>query len=297
MLLVVAAGWAGTTLLLGELRWFRRVSLADRVRPYLPGSAAGPPAGGTAGRTWRRTVEPLASDLGTKVSRAFGVSDDLAARLQRAHSPMSPSAFRTRQLGWSIGAFGAAAGVALTIGLPGPVAVLAMLGAPLLAFLVLEQRAVEASASWQRRIRLELPVVSEQLAMLLSAGYSLGGSLQRLAERGQGACALDLRRVCGRIRQGLTDVEALDEWAASADVAALTRLVGVLALNREAGDLGRLIAEESRCIRRDVQRDVIEAVERRGEQVWIPVTVATLVPGVLFIAVPFVEALRLFTAT
>jgi tight adherence protein C len=297
MLLVVAAGWAGTTLLLGELRWFRRVSLADRVRPYLPGSTAGPPAGDTAGRTWRRTVEPLASDLGTKVSRAFGVSDDLAARLQRAHSPMSPSAFRTRQLGWSIGAFGAAAGVALTIGLPGLVAVLAMLGAPLLAFLVLEQRAVEASASWQRRIRLELPVVSEQLAMLLSAGYSLGGSLQRLAERGQGACALDLRRVCGRIRQGLTDVEALDEWAASADVAALTRLVGVLALNREAGDLGRLIAEESRCIRRDVQRDVIEAVERRGEQVWIPVTVATLVPGVLFIAVPFVEALRLFTAT
>jgi hypothetical protein len=28
--------------------------------------------------------------------------------------------------------------------------------------------------------------------------------------------------------------------------------------------------------------------------VWIPVTVAALVPGVLFLAVPFVDALRLF---
>jgi tight adherence protein C len=49
-------------------------------------------------------------------------------------------------------------------------------------------------------------------------------------------------------------------------------------------------------VRREVQRELIEAVERRGQQVWIPVTVATLVPGVLLMAVPFIEALRLFTA-
>jgi hypothetical protein len=29
--------------------------------------------------------------------------------------------------------------------------------------------------------------------------------------------------------------------------------------------------------------------------VWIPVTVAALVPGVIFLAVPFIDALRLFT--
>jgi hypothetical protein len=28
--------------------------------------------------------------------------------------------------------------------------------------------------------------------------------------------------------------------------------------------------------------------------VWIPVTVAALVPGVVFLAVPFIDALRLF---
>jgi hypothetical protein len=35
-------------------------------------------------------------------------------------------------------------------------------------------------------------------------------------------------------------------------------------------------------------------MERRGQQVWIPVTVATLLPGVVFIAIPFTSALAAF---
>ena len=90
-------------------------------------------------------------------------------------------------------------------------------------------------------------------------------------------------------------MDALREWARLADVDALTRLVNVLALHREGGDLGRLISEEARTIRSEVHRELIESIERRGQQVWIPVTVATLVPGVLFMVVPFIEAMRLFT--
>jgi tight adherence protein C len=139
--------------------------------------------------------------------------------------------------------------------------------------------------------------VAEQLGMLLGAGYSLGSALSRLAVRGTGACGRDLVRVTGRIRQGLTEVEALREWVAVADVEALRRLVSVLSLNRQAGDLGRLVSDEARSIRRDVHRELIETIERRGQQVWIPVTVAALVPGVIFLAVPFLDALRLFSNT
>ena len=85
------------------------------------------------------------------------------------------------------------------------------------------------------------------------------------------------------------------EWAALERVEALDRLVSLLRLNREAGDLGRLITDEARSIRRDVHRQLIETIERRSQQVWIPVTVATLVPGVIFLAIPFTEAMRLFT--
>ena len=42
-------------------------------------------------------------------------------------------------------------------------------------------------------------------------------------------------------------------------------------------------------------RETLDLIERRSQQVWIPVTVATLVPGVMFLAVPFIEAMRLFT--
>jgi hypothetical protein len=103
--------------------------------------------------------------------------------------------------------------------------------------------------------------------------------------------------VCGRVRQGLSEVEALTEWAAVARVPALDRMLPVLALNRQATDLGRLLSDEARSIRRDVQRELVETVERRGQQVWIPVTVATLLPGVIFLSIPFIEALRLFSGS
>jgi hypothetical protein len=99
-----------------------------------------------------------------------------------------------------------------------------------------------------------------------------------------------------RLGQGMGEAEALREWAATASVPQLDRFVSVLALNRDTSDLARLVAAEARSVRRDVHRELLEAVERRNQSVWIPVTVATLVPGVVFLAIPFVEALRLFGA-
>ena len=287
--------WAGATLLLSRLRWFSRVPLAERLRPYVPGGMAAPRRSGMLSvESFREVVGPLSRAVGERVARLFGVGEELAVRLARIHSPLDVTTFRVRQLGRSTAALGAGALAVLALRPPPPVALLFLLGLPLLAFLLLEQHIASASRAWQRRLVLELPVVSEQLAMLLSAGYSLGAAVNRLAGRGNGACASDLARVAGRVRQGLSEVEALREWADLAAVPALSRLVPVLALNREASDLGRLVSEEARAIRRDVQRELVATMERRGQEVWIPVTVATLVPGVIFLAIPFIEALRLF---
>ncbi len=285
----------GATLLLSQLRWFSRRPLGDRLRPYVGGGMGTPSRAGILSvESFRDVIGPVSRSFGERVSRLLGVNEDLDRRLERIHSPMDVTDFRVRQCGWSLA--GTGAGALLGLGLPVPLAIAVLLPVVggMLAFLVVEQQLAGASRAWQRRLFLELPVVSEQLAMLLSAGFSLTGALNRVANRGRGACAEDLRRVLGRVRQGLGDVEALREWAAIADVPALDRLVPVLALNREASDLGRLLSEEARGIRKDVQRQLTETVERRGEQVWIPVTVATLLPGVLFMAVPFVDALQVF---
>jgi tight adherence protein C len=294
--LLATVGWA---LVLSELRWFRRRSLVDRVAPYLVGprrSAVAPPAP-AAVSTWRTLLEPLARSVGERLARACRVVEPLAVRLERVHSPASVGDFRMRQLAWAGGGLALGTLAAAALRLPGPLALLFVVGGPVLGFLVVEQQLATASERWRRRLFLEMPVVTEQLGMLLGAGYSLGGALSRIAQRGQGACGRDIARVCERLRLGLSETAALQEWAAVADVPALHRLVALLALNRQAGDLDRLVSEEARAMRRDVHRELLAAIERRSQQVWIPVTVATLVPGVIFLAVPFVEALRLFAGS
>lgn len=287
--------FTGATLLLSETRWFARRPLIERLRPYAPGGMTTPGRAGVLSvESFREVVGPVSRSLGERLSRLLGVSESVELRLERVHSALDVTTFRVRQLGWSVGAFGVGCLLGLTVPMPLPVTLLLALAGPMLAFLAIEQQLATASHRWQRRVFLELPIVAEQLAMLVSAGFSLNAALNRLAARGRGACAQDLTRVLGRIRQGLSDVEALREWATAVDVEALHRLVPVLALNREAGDLGRLLSEEARAIRREVQRELVETVEKRGEQVWIPVTVATLLPGVIFLAVPFVDALQVF---
>jgi Flp pilus assembly protein TadB len=285
-------------LLLSELRWFSRVPLVERLRPYAPGAGrAGTGRVLPSVESFRDVVRPLCRRIGERLARALGVGEDLHRRLERVHSPLDVTAFRVRQLGWSAFGFGAGAVVAVVLRPPAPIALLFIFGGAALAFLVVEQKAASASDEWKRRVFLELPVVTEQMAMLLSAGFSLGAALNRLSSRGRGNTARDLSRVCGRVRQGLSEIDALREWADLAEVDAVTRLIPVLALNRESSDLGRLLSEEARAIRKDVQRELIETAERRSQQVWIPVTVAALLPGVIFIAIPFVEALRLFSGS
>jgi tight adherence protein C len=297
--LLVLAGvalWGAATLALAGRPWFSRGTLAERVRPYLAGGPVRPaPARDPFSLgSFRDVVGPLAQGAGGRLAQLVGVREDLSVRLERVHWPLDATGFRLRQLGWC--ALGAGAGVALDLAarLPLPAGLLLVVGSPLLAFLLQEHRLAQASAAWQRRLFLELPVVAEQLALLLSAGYSLGAALNRLAARGRGACATDLARVCARIRHGLTEMDAVREWAAVAKVDALDRLVPLLAMHTEAADVGRLVSDEARAIRRDVQRSLVATMERRGQQVWVPVTVAALVPGMIFLAVPFVEALRLF---
>ncbi|MEN3273909.1 MAG: tight adherence protein [Actinomycetota bacterium] len=297
-LVVGALGvWVGATLLLSELRWFSRTSLTERLRPYAVGASdVGRRSGVLSVESFRDAIGTVSRAIGERVAKIVGISEDLDVRLARVHSPIDVTAFRVRQVGWSIAGLGGAALVSIALRLPALVTTAFLLGAPIVGFLVQEQRLAAESARWQRRLFLELPVVAEQLALLLSAGWSLTGALNRLAERSSGATGQDLQRVCRRIRQGLSEADALREWSRLASVPALERLVPVLALNRDTSDLGRLVADEARSIRRDVHRELIEAVERRNQQVWIPVTVAALLPGALFLAVPFIQALNAFGA-
>jgi Flp pilus assembly protein TadB len=298
-LVVVAASAglvAGWTLVLAELRWFRRVPLAERLRPHVRAAATRPPTSGVLSvDSLRDVLGPLVSGVGARASRALGLGDELTGRLHRAGSRHDPTSFRLHQFAVGVASLLAVAAVAAVAPVPLPVSLFAPPVAFAVAYLVVEQRLVAASTAWQRRVVLELPVIIEQLGMLLSSGHSLSGAVARIGRRGHGECAGGFRTATMRVGQGLAEVDALREFAAIAQVPALDRLVGVLSLNREASDLGALISTEARLVRREVHRSLVETIERRGQTVWIPVTVATLLPGVIFMAVPFVDAMRQLT--
>jgi tight adherence protein C len=289
--------WVGTTMVLSELRWFRRLPLVERLRPFEPGGLRRCSTGSTfTNRSFADVLVPLATGIGERVSKGFGVTEELTLRLDRVRSQNDVTAFRTTQIGWATGTLGVTTLLLVAIRPPAPVVLFLLIAAPLVAFLILEQRLALASEAHQKRLFLELPIITEQLGMLLSSGYSINAALSRVAERGDGACVQDIRRLTVRIRHGIPTDQGLREWGHVADVPALHQLVSVLTLHDEAGDLGHLISTEARSMRRETQRDLVEQIERRNQQVWIPVTVATLVPGVIFLAVPFMNALADFGA-
>lgn len=297
LLLITLVAWGGLTLLLGELRWLRRVSLTERLRPYI-GSQRGRPIRNAvlSMASFREVMGPLVTSSSERVLALLGANEELSVKLARLHAPLDVAAFRLRQTAWTGAALALSVMVVLAAGPPPLFGLLFALGAPVLAFLLVEQRVNSACTARQTRLFAELPVIAEQLGMLLAAGYSLGSALNRLARRGNGVIAQDLQRVANRVRQGLSEEAALREWSAIAAVVELERLVNVLTLNRQGADLGPLVAEEARSIRRQAHRATLETIEKRAQLVWIPVTIATLVPGVMFMAIPFIEAMRTFAA-
>jgi tight adherence protein C len=293
----LALGFVGLVLVLAEVPALSRDRLADRLRPHTPGGLPHRTRAGVLSvASFRDVIGPIARDLGARMAAIFGIDEDLAVRLERVDANEDPTSFRLRQLGWTAAAMVGGIIIAAILAVPKLAAGLLVIGSPVLAFLIVEQSLAKRSTAYQRALAAELPVVTEQIGMLLGAGYSLGSALPRIAQRGAGVCSADLLRVMSRVRTGLSEIDALREWATVARVDSLERLVSVMALHREATDLTCLLSEEAKSMRRDAQRARIESIERRSQQVWIPVTVATLIPGVIFMAVPFIDALSLFSS-
>jgi hypothetical protein len=293
-LLAAAAGALGAALLLSGLRWFRRPPLWLRLEPYVPARTTGSgPRPGLA-RSGAASVAPIAG-WARHVVGLLGPHHQLESRLRRAGRSVDPGAFRTRQFTGALVALLAALATVLATAPSVPLASALLIGAPVLAILAAEHLVDRRIAARRRELVEALPVTTEQLGLLVGAGYSLGSALTRLAGRSTGVVADELADVVRRIRQGRSEVDALREWATDSELPQVERLVGVLALHREAADLAALLAEETATVRAEAHRSLIEIIERRSQLVWVPVTVATLVPGLILLAVPFLSAVATVT--
>lgn len=295
-LVATIVAWLGLALVLDTMRWCTRPRLFDRLRPYSQGAMgrAGSVVRGRQHAGVRAIVRPAVVRVGESIARLTGTRVPLAHRLRQIHATVEVTDFRMGQVGWSILGGGVGCGVAAVVAAPGPILLAMGMAGSLAGFLIVEQQLASKVARRRHLVRRELSVIAEQLGMLMAAGFSLGGALERIAKRGSGATAMDLGLVILRMQQGADIHRALGEWADRVDIEAVHRLVAVLALDRHSGDLPRLIAAEARALRRDLHRDLVAELDRRAQQVWIPVTVATLLPGAILIGVPFSAALSGF---
>lgn len=278
----------GGTVTLSGLRWFRQTSLTARLaRP------SSPPAGT---RRLGNVLASAAAASGSAVAALLGSDPDLEIKLARAGAAQSPEEFRSRQFCAAAGAFVTVA-VALTAMGAAPAVVVAIaMGSAAATFGVFEHQLARAVRSRRMQIIEELPIVAEQIGMLLASGLSLTSALDVAAQRGSGICATDLRQVTARVVAGTGVETALAEWADGAGSAEIRRFIGVLTLHEETADVASLVSDEARSARMEVHRQLISLIERRSEQVWIPVTVAALVPGAVLLAIPFSDALRGYAA-
>jgi tight adherence protein C len=285
----------GAVLILADLPWFRDRPLVERLRPYFPSASSEVSPPSSTVRDLGQVLGPIAHDLGNRVSRALGVGTDLPTRLQRAGWDPDAEAFRLRQVAHTLSALLLAGSVVICLRPSPPLTLAVLLGAPALTLLGHEHAVTRAGERRLQRLRAELPVLAEQLGLLISAGYSVTGALTRLSVRSHGIAAAELQRVLLRVRHGVAEHTALAEWAEASGLDAIGRLTAILALHGETADLGLLIADEARSIRAEAHRELLETIERRAQLVWIPVTVATLVPGLIFLAVPFTSAMSQVT--
>lgn len=291
---VAALLGAGTTLILSTMPWFRHSDLMTRISPYLPDRGRGIESRRTQ-IGLRETLEPTLEQLGRRLNRALGIVTDLPVRLRRAGIVMDPYDFRLRQMLFGLISVIVATVVWVATPISTVLGLVVLVGAPIGTVLGMEQWLDRRIGQRTTRLVAELPVVIEQLGMLVSAGFSLTSGVAHIAGRGSGVVADDFRAVTREIRHGTPPSEAFDSWATISGTSAVERVVAVLALNSEASDLGALISMEARSIRASTHRGLLETIEKRSQLVWIPVTVATLVPGLIFLAVPFYAAMSRVT--
>ncbi|QLD13096.1 type II secretion system F family protein [Microbacterium oleivorans] len=293
---VLLGGSLATGLLLAATRVPRwsAPTLSRRIAPYLRDIAD--PRGLTplhpvapGARAWRRRRDEVIGRLGDP--------DATRRDLERAGWSVSVVGFRARQLaaglvGLLSGGLGAVAVVLL--GRPAPATavlpVVSALCAPMIVRLVLASAVRRRS----RRMREDVPLVLEFLALCLAAGESLTDALRRVGDMGAGDLTDHVRTAVLAVRTGSSLAQALTEMARTVDVPSVTRAVDhlIAAIDRGA-PLAHVLQSQATDARDDARRGLIEQAGRKEILMLLPLVFLVLPLSVLFAVFPGIVMLRL----
>ena len=256
----------------------RRVTLAERVAPYLP-------AVGVARPRAMATVVRV-------VDRGVGGRASVRRRLAALGDPRSVEDVRVEQVVWGAVGIGAGAGAAALLAVvAGRVSLAA--GAVLVVGggvggVLARDRALSRAVQRRRvAVLAELPTVAELLALAVTAGEGPVGALDRVCRSTRGELPRDLADVLGRVRAGEPLERALAGRRDRTGVPALARFADgiVVALDRGT-PLADVLRAQAADVRAAGRRALLEAGGKREIAMLAPVVFGILPMTVLFALYP-----------
>jgi tight adherence protein C len=286
---VAAGGWmvqSGWSRRRRPQPWIRVVPYIRDVRPDL---AEAPES------------SPLLARASIGLDRMLGGRRSVERRLARLGTEAgiaSVERFRARQLVWVAAGFAIATSVALVAWSIGRGSVGGLIGFCVFGAVgggvSCDQELSIRVARRERRVRAELPIVADLLALAVAAGESPVAGLERVVRVVKGALGDELAGVLAEIRTGVAVTAAFDGLAARTGVANVARFAEGLVVALERGTpLVDVLHAQAADVRESARRDLIETGGRREVAMMIPVVFLLLPVTVVFAFFPGYVGLHL----
>ncbi|RYV49610.1 pilus assembly protein TadB [Pengzhenrongella frigida] len=279
----------------------RRVTLDDRLAPYLRTPRSSSALLGGPGRTpfptLERLIAPVMANGVRLVTRLGSPSAELRGRLERAGRPESVEQFRAAQVVW--GVIGLAGGLAFALALAAgrgtsPLAgVVLVLACGLAGVLARDQLLARQVHQREERMLAELPTIAELLALSVGAGEGPVGALERVVRTTRGVLADELALTLADARSGTPLALALERLADRTGLAPLTRFAEGVAVAIERGTpLAEVLRAQAQDVRESGRRALMEAGGRKEVLMMVPVVFLILPITVAFAVFPSLAILQ-----
>lgn len=299
--LVVFAGLSGVAVALSAHPRVRRPALSRRLVPYLGASGSERSSLLTSHDPitgWMAVFAPVRDAIAARLTRVFDDGLELPERLEAAGSLLDASRFRGEQVTWGLGGLvmGFACGM-LAVGsgrTVSPAFVLVMAASLAAGGVAARDRAL-TRAIRRRRSAAEsaLPTVVDLVCLSVTAGESLRGAIELVAESGHGPLTDELARALRASRAGSTLVDALEARAHVLGVPAFDRFVDAVVAAQERGiPLADALRSLAIDVREQQKRDLIEVAGRKQISMLVPVITLILPVAIVFAFYPGIVAIR-----
>lgn len=292
---------AGLLLIVRAAPRIRRITLADRIAPYLSDTAAhsrsiAGPAAQRRGSALGKLLAPVVRDLARTVDRVVGGQASVQRRLDVLDSRSTVEQFRLEQIFWGVAATGVGLGVgllAVVTGQTNPVAiVLLIVVCAVGGVLARDWWLTKAAAKRDAEILAEFPVIAEMLALVVTAGEGPLGAIDRISRLAGGHLVRQLSGVLADTRSGTPFLEAITGLRDRTRLEPLARFLDGMAIAIERGTpLADVLRAQAADVRALGKRQLMESGGRKEIAMMVPVVFVVLPVTILFALFPGLVAI------